>query len=80
MCIKMSLLSALMQMTDESFLHTTILLECQFYIHRSDLPEGEDRFNRAVAIILQAEKMKGLGALKKAIENAINIQVSRNPT
>jgi hypothetical protein len=73
MCVKMSLLSALMQMSDESFHYVTILLECQLYIHRSDLPEGEDRFNRAVVMILQAEKMRGLGLLKKAIEDAINI-------
>lgn len=79
MCIKTSLLSSLMEMSDETFRYTTILLECQYYIHRSDLPEGEDRFNRAVALILQTEKMRGLGALKKAIDTAINIQVTKHP-
>ena len=79
MCIKMSILNALMEMSDDVFRHTTILLECQYYIHRSDLPIGEDRFNRAVALISQAEKMQGLGALKKAIDDAINIQVTKYP-
>jgi hypothetical protein len=73
MDLKLYLLIVLMMSSDDVFKDTTVILEYQSYLHRSDIARG-DRFDRAVSVIQLCEKMEGLEALKKAFERAIKIE------
>jgi hypothetical protein len=73
MDLKLYLLIMLMMSSDDVFKDTTVILEYQSYLHRSDITRG-DRFDRAVSVIQLCEKMEGLEALKKALERAIKIE------
>jgi hypothetical protein len=73
MDLKLYLLIMLMMSSDDVFKDTTVILEYQSYLHRSDITRG-DRFDRAVSVIQLCEKMEGLEALKKAFERAIKIE------
>jgi hypothetical protein len=73
---KKELFDALMNLSQDGFYKAIILLECQNYLHRVDLPsQKEERFKVATAVINEVEKIGGgLEALKKVIKTAIEIQ------
>lgn len=74
MSLKITLLNRLMQVSNDVFRDTMVILECRSYLHRSEIPEDSDRFDKAVALIQLSEKMRGLGMIAEAIERAEEIE------